>query len=220
MNFAQQKVETILSCSFATWLQFMRRRPSGGLFSCEIIHEREGEITIEVSGNGAWELFRHEAGGHRWQRIPPTEQNGRRHSSTFTVAVFRDSDTSVAFDESAIEFEATCGHGPGGQHRNKTATAIRATHKPSGAVVFIQDSRSQRTNMERAKAVLRQRVTALEAESLSKSQNAQRQSQIGSGERSDKIRTVQEQNDRVVDHRTNRKCNVAAYLKGEIWRLH
>lgn len=197
----------------------MRRRASGGLFSCDIVSEFDGEITLQVKGVGAWELFGQESGGHRWQRVPPTEQNGRRHSSTFTVAVFRDSGESFDFRESDIEFEATVGHGPGGQHRNKTASAIRATHKPSGEVVFIQDSRSQRTNLERAREILRQRVTDQAKQASSRSQNESRQNQIGSGERSDKIRTVQEQNDRVIDHRTNKKCNVAAYLKGEIWRL-
>lgn len=202
------------------WLAFTQRRASGGVFRCEIVSELEGEITLSVSGSGAWELFSNEAGGHRWQRVPPTEQNGRRHSSTFTVAVFRDSKQALDFKEADIEFEATCGHGPGGQHRNKTATAIRATHKPTGEVVFIQDSRSQRSNLERAREILRQRVSEKAKSAASLSQNASRQSQIGTGERSDKIRTVQEQSDRVVDHRTNKKCNVATYQKGEIWRLH
>ena len=176
-------------------------------------------IILSVDGDGASELFAMESGGHRWQRIPPTETNGRRHSSTFTVAVFEDGVESIDFNEDDIEFEATVGHGPGGQHRNKTASAIRATHKPTGEVVFIQNARSQDANKREAIAVLRGRVTGkLRMESHGK-KNSDRKSQIGTGERSDKIRTVQEQNDRVIDHRTGKKCSVANYLKGEIWTL-
>lgn len=185
-----------------------------------MVSERDGEVVCEASGDGSAELFAQEAGGHRWQRVPPTETKGRRHSSTFTVAVFGDSVGVVAFDVSDVEFESTIGHGPGGQHRNKTATAIRATHRPTGVTAFIQSERSQKANKEIATEVIRSRVMkAAVGESHSK-QNISRQSQIGSGERSDKIRTVQEQNDRVIDHRTGRTCNVTRYRKGEIWLLH
>lgn len=176
-------------------------------------------ITLEIEGDGAMETFRNEAGGHRWQRVPPTEQNGRRHSSTFTVAVFAADQGEFEFDESEVEFEATVGHGPGGQHRNKTATAIRATHKPTGETVFIQSERSQGANKQRALSILKNRISEIARGESHGNKNTDRQKQIGSGERGDKIRTVQEQNDRVVDHRTGKKCNVAAYLKGEIWRL-
>ena len=198
----------------------MPRRVSGGVFSCEILSDSESEIVLSVDGSGASELFEPESGGHRWQRVPPTEQNGRRHSSTFTVAVFGESGGGVEFNESDVEIEATVGHGPGGQHRNKTATAIRAVHKPTGVSVFIQDSRSQKTNMERALRTIRDKVASDIAAKNHAKQNDKRVRQIGTGERSDKIRTVQEQNDRVVDHRTGKKCSVANYIKGEIWRLH
>lgn len=198
----------------------MRRRASGGVFSCAIVSDSDGEIVLSVSGEGAFELFENEAGGHRWQRVPPTEQNGRRHSSTFTVAVFDESTVqSALFDESDVDFEATVGHGPGGQHRNKTASAIRATHRPSGITVFMQNERSQQSNKRRAIDTLRQRVTALQGNAIRGEVNGSRKQQIGTGERSDKIRTVQEQNDRVIDHRTGKKCNVSTYLKGEIWKL-
>jgi peptide chain release factor 1 len=181
--------------------------------------EGDGQIVLAVDGEKALELFENEAGGHRWQRVPPTEQNGRRHSSTFTVAVFPESQSSDGFSEDEVRFEATIGHGPGGQHRNKTATAIRATHLPTGETVFIQSERSQQANKQRALEVLRGRVVSAIRNASHGKQNQTRKSQIGSGERSDKIRTVQEQNDRVIDHRTGKKCNVASYLKGEIWRL-
>ncbi len=198
----------------------MRRRVAGGVFSFSIVSERDGEIVCEVDGDGSSELFAQEAGGHRWQRVPPTETKGRRHSSTFTVAVFNGASDRLEFDIGDVEFEATVGHGPGGQHRNKTATAIRAIHKPTGVSAFIQSERSQKANKEIALEVIRSRVMAAVNVAVHSKQNSSRQEQIGSGERSDKIRTVQEQNDRVIDHRTGRKCNVAKYLKGEIWLLH
>jgi len=184
-----------------------------------MVSNSESEIVLTITGKGAISLFQNEAGGHRWQRVPPTEQNGRRHSSTFTVAVLTASEETSEFDESEIEFEATIGHGPGGQHRNKTATAIRATHKGTGIVVFIQSERSQQANKQRAIEIIRDRVIEIRSGESHGKQNSTRKTQIGSGERSDKIRTVQEQNDRVLDHRTGRQCNVAAYRKGEIWKL-
>lgn len=198
----------------------MRRRVAGGGFSFSIVSERDGEIVCEVNGDGTAVLFAQEAGGHRWQRVPPTETKGRRHSSTFTVAVFFGDGECVAFDISDVEFEATVGHGPGGQHRNKTATAIRAIHKPTGVMAFIQSERSQKANKEIALEVIRSRVLSAASGASHAKQNSSRQEQIGSGERSDKIRTVQEQNDRVIDHRTGKTCNVAKYRKGEIWLLH
>ena len=182
--------------------------------------ERDGEIICEAKGDGAFELFQNEAGGHRWQRVPPTETKGRRHSSTFTVAVFSDGEAREAFSIDDVTFEATVGHGPGGQHRNRTASAIRAIHRPTGTMAFIQTERSQHANKAKAIEVIRSRVAEATKGKAHNEKNSSRQQQIGSGERSDKVRTVQEQNDRVVDHRTGKKCNVARYLKGEIWRLH
>ncbi len=123
------------------------------------------------------------------------------------------------FDDCDVRFEAMVGHGPGGQHRNKTATAIRATHVPSGDVVFIQNERSQQANRQRALEVLRSRVLSSKVGKEHCERNGVRRAQIGSGERSDKVRTVQEQNGKVKDHRTGKSCSVSAYLKGEIWLL-
>ena len=176
-------------------------------------------MVLEIDGPGAFELFRNEAGGHRWQRIPPTEQNGRRHSSTFTVAVLNNSKNDDVFDENQVEFEATVGHGPGGQHRNRTASAIRATHKPSGITVFIQNERSQFANKARALEIIKSRVLESLSNVAHGKINNVRKDQIGSGERSDKIRTVQEQNDKVIDHRSHKQISVSSYLKGEIWKL-
>lgn len=108
-------------CLYESRLLFMRKRASGGVFNCEIVSDLPGIMVLQIKGDGAWKLFRHEAGGHRWQRVPPNERGGRVHSSTFTVAVFRDKQESGSvFDESDVEIQATMGHGPGGQHRQRT----------------------------------------------------------------------------------------------------
>ena len=197
----------------------MQRLVSGGVFSCSVLSSSDGDMVLGIDGPGAFELFQNEAGGHRWQRVPPTEQNGRRHSSTFTVAVLGGSGPNIEFDENDVIFEATVGHGPGGQHRNRTASAIRATHKPSGITAFIQSERSQFANKARALEVVKSRVLEVLSGDAHGKVNVVRKDQIGSGERSDKIRTVQEQNDRVIDHRSGKQISVAAYRKGEIWRL-
>ncbi len=197
----------------------MQKPARGRVFDFAIVSESESMIVLEIKGKDAFKLFKHEAGGHRWQRTPPTEQKGRRHSSTFTVAVLGEDDSGVIFDESDVEFQATTGHGPGGQHKNKTASAIRAIHRPTGEMVFIQNERSQHANKQKALDILREKITGQLQDSAHQKKNGTRQEQIGSGERSDKIRTVQEQNDKVIDHRTGKKCSVATYLKGEIWKL-
>jgi peptide chain release factor 1 len=199
----------------------MERPASGGVFSYSVEEEADGYIRLKIKGNGAWELFRNEGGGHRWQGIPVTEKNGRRHSSTFTVAVFLDEDREFnCFSEEDIKLEATVGHGPGGQHRNKTATAIRATHEGTGVSAFIQGSRSQQANKQKAMEVVKQRVLQKVRESTNELQNSHRKQQIGSGERSDKVRTVQEQHGKVTNHLTGKTCSLASYIKGEIWKIN
>lgn len=197
----------------------MQKRASGGVFSCSVVSECEGETVLRISGDGAYEAFRLESGGHRWQRVPPTEQKGRRHSSTFTVAVMIEGAKVGEFRESDVEIETTVGHGPGGQHRNKTATAVRATHKPTGVSVFIQSERSQAANKKIAMEELRCRIERSILASHSAKVNESRKMQIGTGERGDKIRTVQEQNNVVVNHTTGKKCGISGYIKGDIWSI-
>ncbi len=135
------------------------------------------------------------------------------------MAIFLDENREVEWDESSVLLEATIGHGPGGQHRNKTATAIRAVHKDTGTTVFIQGNRSQKANKREAIDVVKSRVLQKARQSTHEADNRERNKQIGSGERSDKVRTVQEQNGRVVQHTNGKSCSLASYLKGEIWKL-
>lgn len=175
---------------------------------------------LEIHGKGDWDLFKHESGGHRYQRKPPTESGDRTHSSTITVAVFQESKKSVEIDDSEIELERTKGHGPGGQHRNKTESAIRATHAATGVTVFAQTERRQGQNKRKAVKELKRRVSEIHKTAIESAERDSRKQQVGSGQRGDKIRTVQVQNGRVTNHLNGKKMDVRAYLKGEIWRLH
>lgn len=178
-----------------------------------------GILILKVVGTGAWDLFHSESGGHRWQRVPPTERRGRTQTSTFTVAVFADEGHNTVFSLSDVRFQTTKGTGPGGQHRNKTESAVRATHVPSGLVAFCQNGRSQHQNKAEAIRLLRAKIIAAANTAADSSLRQDRQQQIGSGQRGDKIRTVQVQHDQVTNHLNNRKLSLKAYRKGEIWRL-
>ncbi len=135
------------------------------------------------------------------------------------MAVFEGDEKQVDFSDESVSLEATRGHGPGGQHRNKTSSAIRAVHEATGVSAFIQGERSQAANKRKAVEVVKTRVLQQVRNKTHELQNSHRKSQIGSGERSDKVRTVQEQNGRVVNHLTGKTCSLASYLKGEIWKV-
>lgn len=168
-------------------------------------------------GNGATNLFEPEGGGHRWQRVPPTEKRGRTQTSSVTVAVLSEGGgQSVAMDRSEVDVDTYVGSGPGGQHRNKTATAVRLTHRPTGLVVTCENERSQGQNKAQAFAELEARLSARARAAAEHAANSNRREQIGTGYRGDKIRTVQEQNGKVTNHLTNRKCSLKAYLKGDL----
>ena len=168
-----------------------------------------------VSGGGAARLFAPESGGHRFQRTPPTERSGRVHSSTITVAVLGTAAAAVEFDEADVAFRfCVASVGAGGQNRQKNATACVAIHGPTGIEAKCEDERSQRRNRDKALRTLRQRVTEAARQQAAKATNGVRQVLIGSGERGDKIRTVQVRHGVVTNHRTGRKMNLERYLKG------
>lgn len=174
---------------------------------------------MEVTGRGAVDAFCREPGGHRWQRVPPTEKRGRRQSSTVTVAVLLPtSHGGASLDPREVEFSAHRGSGPGGQHQNTTESAIRATHRPTGLSVSVQ-GRSQTRNKEAALRVLAERVRELRDSTQSAERSKHRKAQVGSGMRADKVRTVAEQRGRVEDHRSGKRISIAHYLRGELERL-
>jgi peptide chain release factor 1 len=176
------------------------------------------EVVFQVKGKGAFSKLKYESGVHRVQRVPATESSGRIHTSTATVAVLAEvEEVDVEIPESDMKIDVFRSSGAGGQNVQKNATAIRITHIPTGMVVAVQDERSQLQNKLRAMSILRARLYEIEEEKRRSTQDADRRSQVGSGERSEKIRTYNYPQNRVTDHRINVSIfNLPAVMEGGI----
>lgn len=176
------------------------------------------EVIFEIDGENVYKTLRHESGVHRVQRIPETEKLGRVHTSTASVAVLpkaREVDVEIKPQDIKVEFFRSSG--PGGQNVNKVETAVRIYHLPSGLIVTSQDSRSQQKNRERAMSLLRSKLLDEKIRSEQKKTREQRKEQIGTGDRSEKIRTYNFSQDRVTDHRIKKSWhNIESILEGNL----
>ncbi len=189
----------------------------------EIVDSSEGtmggykEIIAEVKGRGAFAKLKFESGVHRVQRVPATETSGRIHTSAATVAVLPEAeDVDVAIRDDDLKIDTMRSSGAGGQHVNKTESAIRITHIPSGIVVAVQEDRSQHKNKAKALALLRTKLYDAERSKLDAARAAERRGQVGSGDRSERIRTYNFPQGRVTDHRINLTLyNLPKVMEGE-----
>jgi peptide chain release factor 1 len=206
---------------------YARYAESHGL-SVEVLSENPGEhggyreIISRIVGRGAFSRLKFESGTHRVQRVPATEAQGRIHTSACTVAILPELDevTSVDINPADLRIDTYRSSGAGGQHVNKTDSAIRITHIPSGLVVECQDERSQHKNRSRAMALLKARLLAMEQEKQTSAQAQSRKLQVGSGDRSERIRTYNFPQGRVTDHRINVTLyKLASFMDGDMDEL-
>ena len=190
----------------------------------EILNSSEGsvkgfkEISMEITGAGIYGMLKFESGVHRVQRVPETESQGRVHTSAITVAVLPEAEeVDFELDMNDVRKDTFRASGAGGQHINKTESAIRLTHIPTGVVVECQDGRSQHKNLEKAISVLRSRIYQAELDRVHNERAAQRKTLVSTGDRSAKIRTYNYPQGRITDHRINKTIyNLGAFMNGDL----
>ncbi len=190
----------------------------------EILNSQEGgtkgykEISMEVEGDGIYGMLKFESGVHRVQRVPETESQGRVHTSAITIAVLPEAEeVDFELDMGVVRKDTFRASGAGGQHINKTESAIRLTHLPTGTVVECQDGRSQHKNLAMAISVLRSRLYQKELDRVHEERAAQRKTLVSTGDRSAKIRTYNYPQGRITDHRINKTIyNLSSFMNGDI----
>ena len=204
--------------------RMLTRYAEGRGFKTELLSANESEsggfkeVVFAVKGDGAYSIFKYEGGTHRVQRVPETESQGRIHTSTATVAVLPEAEeVDVRIDPSDLQVDVYRSSGPGGQSVNMTDSAVRITHHPTGLVVSMQDEKSQLQNREKAMRVLRARLYEAQLAAQQAELSAERRSQVGTGERAEKVRTYNFPQDRVTDHRVKlTRGNLEGVLGGNL----
>ncbi len=208
----------------ADLLRMYTRYAEGHRWKTEIVDENDTgvggykEVILAVKGKGAYSRLKYESGVHRVQRVPQTESQGRIHTSAATVAVMPELDlVDITLDERDLQITAEFSSGPGGQHMQKNATAARVVHKPTGMFVKIQSERSLTQNKQLAMAIIQARLEEMEREKQSSAEAANRKAQVGSGDRSEKIRTYNYPQSRVTDHRVGfTSYNLPVVMDGDL----
>jgi peptide chain release factor 1 len=175
------------------------------------------EVIFSMSGEDIFTKLRYESGGHRVQRVPVTETQGRIHTSAATVAVMPEvEEVELVIADKDLKIDALRASGPGGQHVNKTSSAIRITHLPTGIAVFCQEERSQHKNKSRAMSILRSRLYDAERQKRDQERAAFRKAQVGSGDRNERVRTYNFPQNRVTDHRINENFSLDQVVDGRL----
>lgn len=192
-------------------------------WKCEVLEASPAEvggfkeITLAFSGEGVFRELQFESGGHRVQRVPETEAKGRIHTSAATVAVMPEpEDVEIDLKPEDYRKDLFCASGPGGQHVNKTASAVRLTHLATGIVVSIQDEKSQHKNLAKAERILKARLYEAKLHEEQSKRSAERKSLVGSGDRSQRIRTYNFPENRCTDHRIGFRANLDAVMAGDV----
>jgi peptide chain release factor 1 len=189
----------------------------GSVFDISSVDIRDGLISFRVSGEDAYNKFRQESGGHRWQRIPPTESKGRYHTSTITVVVLKGGTISdIIIRNEDLEWKFCRGRGKGGQHRNKRDTAVWLKHKPSGVHVRSEEERSQKMNKAKALSKLQEKLESSQRNLSNSKDTKERRELAGSGQRGDKIRTIRVRDNTVTNHLNGNKMKYSQYVKGDL----
>jgi len=201
--------------SFASSSRCTRAALLVTVFDLELIEDRPGLMVFRALGDAAAHDFHDEAGGHRWQRVPPTEKRGRVQTSTVTVAVLEEpTPLQVRLDDRDLEWQTCRASGSGGQKVNKTESAVQLRHVPTGLTVRVETERSQHQNRATARTLLGARIWERERQRIQNERDASRREQVGAGQRGDKRRTIAVQRGTVVDHVTGRAWSLRDYLRG------